>query len=77
MTTKRRKGFRFEVKVEKNTIPYDLAQQTLSFDHNDRDIAYFTGNLEQKKLFDDLCEEYAADIRKEKVMMRRSRKLHR
>lgn len=69
--------FRFQVTVERDTIKYDLAQQTLSFDYTDRDQVIFTGTIEQKNLFDELCQDYAVELRKERAMQLRKRKLHR
>ncbi len=67
---KRRSEFRLEVIVERNTILHDLAQQSLRFEYADRDMLYYSGNLAEKNLYDQLIEDSAPEIRQE-----RSRKL--
>lgn len=71
----RRSEFRFEVKVERDTVLHDLAQQSLDFDHADRDMLYYTGNLAQMNDYDTLKEDHAIELRKERAAIIRRRRL--
>jgi hypothetical protein len=71
----KRKGFRFEVKVERGTVLHDLADQALRFDYADRDMLYYSGNLEQKNTFDELVIEHGPDIRRERRNRLRQRRM--
>lgn len=63
---KKRFEYRFEIIVERDSVRHEVAAQSLRFERADRDILYYTGNLAQKNLYDQLLEDYAVELRQER-----------
>lgn len=67
---KKRFKYLFQVILEKGTIEYEIAQQTLRSRGNDPtsptgDYEIFVGNVKEKSLYDDMLRANARAIRKQ------------